>query len=629
MVPITYLVSCGAINSIGVEWDITGDDDHTAVATVQYRAQGSSTWKQAMPLFRIDYNGYNMLAGSILFLDPGTTYEVKLDLSVPEKSSDSQIIEVATRPVPGLPKGGRTFHVVPGLEGGDGSQVNPFKGIDTAQSVAQPGDIFLLHTGSYGGRITFNKPGNVDNYIVWKSAGDGDVILKGINVSASHIWLEGLKNVVSGNGLKTTNSPEDVVIYRNTFTDSHYCIYLNGGGKSWYIADNVIIGDTSPETGSMSGEGIELNHTSGHVVAYNRISNVADGISYPNTNVDIYGNDIFNTSDDGIEPDYGHNNIRIWNNRLHNTGRGISLQPINGGPWYFIRNQIAGMTDVLKLRFYPGCFVLAHNTLVGYNLVQPQGAEYLLRAFSRNNLWVSATKGVLWSGKDAKPDERTDLDYDGFDWGENRRAFKWNGVNYPNIASFSAATGLEQNGIKIDKNKCFNTFNIPGSSPTPVPPQFMTLRPGCNAIDAGVFLPNINDNFAGNAPDLGAYEYDNPLPQYGPRHLGVRLHQQAIKVSVNDRGQTKDNLDVHSSTSNSELSPSTTSNYETSAYNRAKAEDLKRQINTLELEVAKLRAKYFDIHPSIVARQNQINRLRENLERELKKVTSKKKIVNN
>jgi hypothetical protein len=45
----------------------------------------------------------------------------------------------------------------------------------------------------------------------------------------------------------------------------------------------------------------------------------------------------------------------------------------------------------------------------------------------------------------------------------------------------------------------------------------MTLKSGCNAVDAGTILPNINDDFVGAAPDLGAYEYGQPLPIYGPR----------------------------------------------------------------------------------------------------------------
>ena len=36
-------------------------------------------------------------------------------------------------------------------------------------------------------------------------------------------------------------------------------------------------------------------------------------------------------------------------------------------------------------------------------------------------------------------------------------------------------------------------------------------------IDAGIVLPNINDEFTGRAPDLGAFELGKPLPHYGPR----------------------------------------------------------------------------------------------------------------
>ena len=43
------------------------------------------------------------------------------------------------------------------------------------------------------------------------------------------------------------------------------------------------------------------------------------------------------------------------------------------------------------------------------------------------------------------------------------------------------------------------------------------MKPGSAAIDRGVVLPNINDGFAGKAPDLGALEAGQPLPIYGPR----------------------------------------------------------------------------------------------------------------
>ena len=46
-----------------------------------------------------------------------------------------------------------------------------------------------------------------------------------------------------------------------------------------------------------------------------------------------------------------------------------------------------------------------------------------------------------------------------------------------------------------------------------------TLAKGSPAIDAGVVLPTINDNFTGHAPDLGAVELNQPEPHYGPRWI--------------------------------------------------------------------------------------------------------------
>ena len=43
------------------------------------------------------------------------------------------------------------------------------------------------------------------------------------------------------------------------------------------------------------------------------------------------------------------------------------------------------------------------------------------------------------------------------------------------------------------------------------------LRPGSSAVDAGVRLPGVNDDFTGRAPDLGALEVGRPAPHYGPR----------------------------------------------------------------------------------------------------------------
>jgi len=520
------VLTYSTIRSIGVEWDISGDANHNARVSVQYRVQGTPTWSAALPLVRVDYNGFNGLAGSVLFLDPDTTYEVKLDLLDPDGGAASRTVMVATRPLPALPTSGRTLHVVPGAGGGDGSAANPFKGIAAAQAVAQAGDTFLVHAGSYSGRTAFTKPGIDRNYLVWKGAGDGEALfVDGIDVSGSHVWLEGLTVRNLPYALMSKNCPTDVVLSRNVFINNHYSIYLQQGGSYWYIADNSITGDTPAATGSFSGEGIEMNQpfsacgSNGHTVAHNRITNVADGMSYPGTNVDIYGNDIFDTADDGIELDEGGANVRVWGNRIHNANHnGIAFQPQQGAPWYIIRNQIViNSESPFKFRTTDR-FVLLHNTIVGWGKMICCNDDHLLRSFSRNNLWISANGGQMWWFP-VGGDWRTDLDYDGFDWGSASAPFTYAGVSFPNLLGL-AGVGLEKKGLRIDKNACFQTFNVPGNSPTTIPPQFMSLKAGCNAIDAGALLPNINDGFLGSAPDLGAYEFGQPLPVYGPRAVG-------------------------------------------------------------------------------------------------------------
>ena len=43
------------------------------------------------------------------------------------------------------------------------------------------------------------------------------------------------------------------------------------------------------------------------------------------------------------------------------------------------------------------------------------------------------------------------------------------------------------------------------------------LAPNSKAIDKGVVLPNVNDDFRGKSPDLGAIEAGTVVPIYGRR----------------------------------------------------------------------------------------------------------------
>lgn len=514
--------SYSTVHSVGFEWDLTGDDNHNAVCPIQFRELGTTTWQDAMPLYRVDFEAYNMMAGSILFLQPGTAYEVMLALSDPDGGNANRLDTVATRIVPMMPSAGNTYYVIPGAGGGDGSQGNPFQGVDAAEAVAQPGDIMLLQSGNYGGTVFFNAAGAANNHIVWKADTGATPIFEGVRIEADHLWFEGITVVDQQYGLRTSPpGPVDVVVTRCEFYNNHYSIFLNDGGTGWFIADNIIVGDNDPSGSNFSGEGIELQHTNGHTVCYNRISRTADGISYPTTNVDIFGNDIFSTSDDGIEGDYGHANVRIWGNRITNPrNNGISFQPMDGAPWYVLFNQVAVLNEsVMKLRDRSDRALIAHNTFLANSGPIGSGTGYLRNMEVKNNLWVSIQDRYVWEESQNVPQAinwKTDFDYNGFDWGSYPYAFKWDNFRYDDIQHFTDSTGQEVHGIQIDRATCFDSLNYAGFVDSFFI-EYNILDPGCNAVDAGVPLSNINDDYIGSAPDLGAHEVGKQLAHYGPR----------------------------------------------------------------------------------------------------------------
>lgn len=536
------------LHSVGLEWDIAGDSDHDATCQVKFRRQGAAEWNAAMDLFRVDYKWWyadkkadapiNRFAGSVLFLTPGTAYEIHLSLKDPDGGAAEKVIQITTRAVPKLPKGGRQLHVKPGAGGGTGTEADPFLGLPAADKAAQPGDILTVHPGNYG-IVEIGKAGEPGRYVAWKA--EPGAILNELNVKGSHVWIEGFQfrraNADRGNALKAREQVHGVAVVRNDFQGFHYSITLRPTCQDWYIADNTIVGDNDPNikgNAAISGEGVELGHSDGHVVCYNRISRVADGVSYCNANCDIFGNDIFDVSDDGLEPDYGFANNRMWGNRLTNCQHAaFSFQPMKCGPWYFIRNQVISGGYLFKFRVQDR-YVFANNTFVTWNLGFHR-MHHLLTSFSRNNLYIAAGSDekqpyfwVAYSSKETQytlpdvyqPYWKTDVDYDGFDWADAKEPFRWNNNQdrYPDLASFAAGVGIEKHAIRVDKAAIFETFNVPPQRGRVEPDQVLALKTDGNAIDAGAVVPNVNDRaFEGKAPDLGAHESGKPAAKYGPR----------------------------------------------------------------------------------------------------------------
>ncbi|MDX2245812.1 MAG: hypothetical protein SF052_03490 [Bacteroidia bacterium] len=538
-----------------------------------------------------------MFAGSIFNLEPGSYYECKFILSDPDgtEGKTEEIITLRTKTEPQPYPYGNTYHVYP--IGYDGPKESPaFTGLNEAyydggntgdwwmvpDARVRPGDIILVHAGLYkGDRKNYVDPlalnfhgayvltqkGTAEKPITIKAAGDGEVIFdgdgayrlfdvmaadyhlfEGITIRNTDIaFYAGLKRVMGCSGLTVKNCKiEDVGIAVMTYSEN---------SKDFYIADNYMIGRHDPDT-LLGWYGFEdpspltsyyavKVYGQSHVICHNTIRYFHDGICVDThglpeegqdkkcVSIDIYRNDIFNTSDDFIESDGGVHNIRVFENRGFNAYHAaLSAQPIFGGPVYFIRNicyQVPG--TALKYTIRPAGIFTYNNTFC---------METSISGFSnghfRNNLFmgpddgrpaISATTYTNYSS----------LDYNGYRIKKNSKiAYRWrypadDSLNqggdreiswreFTSLALLTASTGWEAHGVELDYG-IFENVEKPDPAKKgyvyPIGKSDFRLKKGSAAIDAGCILPNITDGFTGKAPDLGALEYGKEAPVYGVR----------------------------------------------------------------------------------------------------------------
>jgi hypothetical protein len=113
-----------------------------------------------------------------------------------------------------------------------------------------------------------------------------------------------------------------------------------------------------------------------------------------------------------------------------------------------------------------------------------------------------------------------DFDYDGFAGGPFSKLLKWNGARYATIEEVREKSPVERHAKIMDSGHLFASGVLaPQDSGKiyPISINDLRLAPNSAAIDAGQAMPGFNHNFAGFAPDLGAYEAGSPMPYYGPR----------------------------------------------------------------------------------------------------------------
>ena len=614
-----FVVEHPTLLNLGFEWAIDGDANRNAAVTVQFRATGESSWREALPLVRIggerifrarehfDYTVPHGFAGSILNLKPGTEYECRFQMSDPDgvTGQASQTVKVKTRSEPKEYAGGRKLHVYPPDYKGEKQEPNFASLLEAYYGAGlgdwsvvwerrlQPGDTILMHAGLYkperlnyvdpmmtpfDGSMSLTLKGTPEKPITIKAAGDGEVVFDGdgnhsmFDVVASRYHI--FENITIRNtdvgifaGQRETLGAVGLAVKNCRFENIGFGVWTEFAGSSdFYIADNLflgrddrfrLVGWTGPLWASAGPYGshqltsyyaVKL-YGPGHVVARNAIAYFHDalGISTYGTpekdperqasSIDIYGNDFHMSNDDFVETDGSAHNVRVFENRGVNAAQGgYSSQPVFGGPIYFYRNLLYNVPSGVALKFSakPAGMFVWHNTFIGEQIVKDPYSN----AHFRNNLflgrdtpergimaWANATDAFSTDYNGFRPNKGVAAQYQWLSPAKGTTAYEpkpteWK--TFAKLADLKAATGQEAHGIEVDFD-IFEKLSPPNPANRHAVYHAMDLnfklKPGSKAVDAGVKIPGVNDNFVGKAPDLGALESGAPEQKYGPTWL--------------------------------------------------------------------------------------------------------------
>jgi len=512
--------------------------------SLEIRKVDGAAFRAAHPFVHFDTNH---LASSLFELACATEYEIRVggvtNLTFTTMSEFS------------LPAPLRTVNV------GNTAQLT------AALSSALPGDEILLASNTtYNGMFTVNRSGTVTNPIVIRGALpaselkkaiqdrtglatiDADAQNHGFIVDGSaavrrHIVFDSLRvRNARKSGIRLYRSRNCVIqncqVYDN---DTNYLygaeIDIIGSGANddtgrHLIQDNHLADLAHPPfqygggtTAGVTYYGIHAGNIAGWgtTIRRNLIEHHFDGLSassdegalllptdrdildsWENREIDIYDNTVLNSRDDGIETDGICVNQRVFRNYISKAINGISVAPASPGPFFFLRNVVYDF-DESCVKFNTGVSGLIRNHYFYHNTFRRIDANtggYV------QNLWDGvASQDIVYRNNIFQGDYRLcniqparthdpDFDYNLWYTPYTVNIFKWESHGNGMFANYwQAVLGEDPNG----------RWGDPLMSPS-----LRLADTNSPAMDAGLVIPGINDNHAGDGPDLGAYEAGVP-----------------------------------------------------------------------------------------------------------------------
>ena len=411
-------------HSLGLYWSPQGGSESNA-ARVEFREKGGGDWRRGLDLWFDARDGE--YRGSLVELEPGTAYEVKLTLS---SGSTATLVARTWR---------ENFPIRKTIQVPQGSQRLVIEAEDSGDEKG-----YVVFTAPPGRNVI--EGNDTDESCVVVRQGAHHVIVRGLVLRNCKRWgvliererrardaqtpaqtrdivIEG--NEISGWGGFENNKPGarladlDAAIYCNYYRETDDArrpdrIIVQGnrirdprhGSNPWRSAEHGHLHPYGPL-------GVRYMHCGrNHVVRYNDIyskngNHYMDGIGggdnfsaagFPWADSDIYANRISEVYDDGIEAEGGNRNVRIWGNHLERVYVPIANAATTTGPLYVWRN-------VSQRTYDRGPFIKAgskhptanggrayyfHNTARGISTGIARSGGRLYNFVARNNLWPAS-----------------------------------------------------------------------------------------------------------------------------------------------------------------------------------------------------------------------------------------------
>lgn len=338
------------------------------------------------------------------------------------------------------------------------------------------------------------------------------------------LWIEGFEvrfygATTSGCGVCMLNASH-VVIRRNKIHNMQLGIFVDWKGTDEQgndirieyneISDPLVneVPWAAAKGSSMEGTAIIIRGHIGAIVRNNEVHNFFNGIFTGSSaasaienpavafDADIYNNRIRDISDDGLEAEGACVNQRFRNNTVDRMLIGVSFAPITQGPVWVMHSAFTNFTSspIKWASNSDGVILFYHNT--SWTNATNRNAMSMItpvhNAVMRNNIF----QGTRYAFEEPfTGSSGHDWNYDNWYTTSTGPHFKWENRTYNTIQQLCTATGLE----------CSGHEGSPGLA-NPAAGDF-TLLPSSLNIDRGALIPGVNDDFKGNAPDIGAYEF--------------------------------------------------------------------------------------------------------------------------